>query len=208
MSETRYWNYGAEQTAWLAGRDPKLGAYIAKRGHIQRETRPDAFAGIIYAIIGQQISSKAQKSIWCRFREKFAPCLPDTLALASPEVLRSCGVSARKADYIIRLAREFARGSLSHATLAQLEDRELEEKLVALPGIGKWTAEMLLIFTFQRPNVLSYGDLAIRRGMCNLYGYAEISREVFERHFLTYSPWATVASLYLWDASVNLRANS
>lgn len=201
--EAQFIHYGNEQIAWLSNRDQKLGAYIAQRGLIQRESHPDAFTGITHAIIGQQISSKAQRSIWKRFTEKFVPFEPGIIASCRPEDLRSCGISERKAKYIIGIASEFKKGALNHERLANLQDRELEETLVALPGIGKWTAEMLLIFTFQRPNILSFGDLAIQRGMRNLYGHESVTREIFDYHFSVYSPWSTIASLYLWDISAN-----
>lgn len=202
-SESRFFNYGKEQIVWLSGRAQKLGDYIAKKGVIQREIHPDAFAGIAHAIIGQQISSKAQRSIWKRVTERFAPFGPGRLARAKPEDVRACGISGRKSAYLIGIAKEFIDGRLSHAMLAGMDDSELEQTLIALPGIGKWTAEMLLIFTFQRPNVLSFGDLAIQRGMRNLYGYEKVSRERFDYHFSVYSPWSTIASLYLWDIASN-----
>ena len=199
--EKDFFRYGAEQTGWLASRDPALGAFMAQRGEIRRKIHPDAFTGIVHAIIGQQISTRAQASIWKRFTDRFAPFGHGLLAGATHEELRNCGVSGRKAQYISAIAEKFENGELSHAMLEGLTDSELEKTLAAQPGIGKWTAEMLLIFTFQRQNILSFGDLAIRRGMRNLYGHVNVTRDIFDYHFAIYSPWATVASLYLWEAA-------
>lgn len=198
---SEFFAYGRKQTGWLGSRDPVLGKFIEKTGEIKRRIYPDAFTGLARAIIGQQISSGAQAAIWARFTEKFNPSECAMLACAEPAAIRGCGISMRKAKFITNLAQEFASGALSHAGLAELDDRALEDRLTALPGVGKWTAEMLLIFTFQRQNILSYGDLAIRRGICRLYGYEKLTRKQFDAHFAIYSPWATVASFYIWEAA-------
>lgn len=194
-------DYGHKQTRWLSDRDPVLGSFIAQTGNIRRRVYPDAFTGLARAIIGQQISSKAQDAIWTRFRQKFSPAEPETIACANPEDLRACGISGRKCACLVSIAGKFASGELNHDNLARMPDQALEEKLTSLAGVGKWTAEMLLIFTFRRQNILSFGDLAIRRGLCALYGLETITKSDFERFFSLYSPWATIASFYIWEAA-------
>ena len=94
-----------------------------------------------------------------------------------------------------------ARGELDLAGLRSLSDADVILRLTALPGVGRWTAEMYLLFSLQRPDVVSWGDLAIRRGMMNLYGLTTLSREEFDRYRRRYSPYGSVASLYLWAVS-------
>lgn len=201
MSECEVFDYGESEVSWLGKRDPVLGAFISKRGRLMRRIYPDAFAGLSRAIIGQQISARAHEAIWQKFTGRFGQNAPGRIACANPDALRQCGISRHKAGYLIGVAREFAEGRLSHELLASYEDDALINRLVALPGVGRWTAEMLLIFTFKRKNVMSFGDLGIRRGLENLYGYAKVTRKEFDSHFLDYSPVATVASLYLWEAA-------
>lgn len=188
-----------EAREYLKKRDKRLGRFMDLAGEIRRATRPDPFQGLAHAIIGQQISGKAHDSIWKRFVEMIHPLTPGNVCICPQDTLKSCGISMRKAGYIQGIAREFACGSLNNQQLSAMADDELLKKLSSLRGVGPWTAEMLLIFTFRRPNVISFGDYAILRGMRMLYGHKEITREIFEKHRARYEPYATVASLYLWE---------
>lgn len=204
-----YYESSPEQMAYLAARDPFLHRIIDLIGSIRRRIWPEPYAALLRAIIGQQISGKAQDAIWNRFSAAFPHFDPHMLAAVKPELICACGLSRRKASYMQAAAQAFAAGRLKNADLAQMNDEELQKTLGGLRGIGPWTVEMLLIFTFQRPNVLSYGDLAIQRGLCRLYGHERITREIFAEHLRRYSPCATLAGMYLWemaklpDAAVN-----
>ena len=109
------------------------------------------------------------------------------------------GLSARKADYIFDLARRAASGEFDAEALRVMSDEEAAEYLCRLRGVGLWTAEMLLTFTLQRRDVLSFGDFGIRRGLRMLYRHREIDRERFERYRRRYSPCGTLAAMYLWE---------
>jgi 3-methyladenine DNA glycosylase/8-oxoguanine DNA glycosylase len=111
-------------------------------------------------------------------------------------------MSVRKAEYIKGIAEAAISGEVDFGTLHTLTDEEIIKKLSSLRGVGVWTAEMLLIFSLCRPDVVSYKDLAICRGMMNLYGLKELPIEKFERYKKRYSPYGSVASLYLWALSV------
>jgi 3-methyladenine DNA glycosylase/8-oxoguanine DNA glycosylase len=111
-------------------------------------------------------------------------------------------MSSRKATYIKNLAQNVLNGELNIDELYSLSDEEVIKILSAQNGIGIWTAEMLMIFSMERPNILSFGDLAIRRGICNLYHHKELTKTQFERYKKRYSPYGSVASLYLWALSV------
>lgn len=194
-----YINYGQTEMDWLKKRDKKLAAIIDRRGFIKRKVYGEPFPALLRAIIGQQISGKAQDSIWTRFMTAYAPLEAAKIASIDPQVLRQCGISGRKASYIVDIAGEFAHGSLCGIELDKLADEELRSRLTGLRGIGAWTVDMLLIFSFQRKNVLSYGDMGIQRGLKTLYGHKELTPALFAKYHKRYSPHATIASLYLWE---------
>lgn len=194
--------YGDRETAWLSKRDRKLGAFISAVGHIERNYDEDTFAFLVRLIATQQISNKAAATVMARFRAQFA-LTPQTLGAVSAEDIQSVGISMRKANYIKGLCEEVENG-LDLEGLRSLTDEEIAAKLLPVKGIGPWTVEMLLIFSLERPDVVSFGDYGIRKGMMNLYGLKELDKARFDRLRKRYSPYGTVASLYLWEAAVKL----
>lgn len=193
-----YFSYSAVETDYLSARDPALGAAMARMGHIDRAVIPDLFAALLNSIAGQQISGKALATVWARLCARLGEVTPDSVLAAGEDGLRACGLSGRKAGYMLAAARAVADGTLDIHRLVDKTDAEIIKTLVALPGVGRWTAEMLLIFSLQRPDVLAFDDLGIRKGLCRLYGWDEVTREQFEDCRARFSPYGTVASLYLW----------
>ena len=190
--------YGEREIAYLSGRDPVLGAYMAEVGPIARETNPDPFAALINSIVGQQISVKAHESVWNRLQNALGEVNPAQIAAKSREELRACGLSGRKVEYIQEAARRTLAGEFDWRDLEGRDDETLIQHLTALRGVGRWTVEMLLIFSLLRPDVLSHDDLAIRRGICRLYNWKTVDKKRFARLKKRYSPHGSVASLYLW----------
>ena len=197
-----YFEYGSKEIEHLKKKDKKLGAAIDRIGLIERETKPDVFLAIVDSIISQQISSKAADTVL----ERLCRLLGDVTAarIAATEIgrIQECGMTMKKAGYIKNIAEKVLSGELALDELPTLPDDEVIRRLVSLDGIGVWTAEMLLLFALGRPNVVSYGDLAIRRGMMNLYGLKDLPKAKFERYRKRYSPYGSVASLYLWQLAV------
>ncbi len=193
-----YFPYGEEEIAYLRGRDKALARVIDALGHIHRPVDPDLFSSVIHHIVGQQISTRAQATIWQRLQNRFNPLDAPALAAAGEEELQALGMTFRKAGYIRDFACKVQRGELDLARVAALPDGAAIEALTSLKGIGIWTAEMILLFGLQRPDVFSYGDLAIQRGLRMVYRHREIPRERFERYRRRFSPYGSVASLYLW----------
>ena len=140
----------------------------------------------------------AQKTVWGRLESLLGKVTPSALAEAEPQALRQLGLNGRKVEYLQELARNVALGRLDLEALTRREDEEVIRVLSAQKGVGVWTAEMMLIFSLGRPDVLSWGDLGIRLGMEMLYGKAP-TRQDFERYKKRYSPYGTVASFYLWE---------
>lgn len=194
-----YFVYGEKEINWLKQKDRKLGEAIDKIGRIERETIPDLFAALVNAIVGQQISMKAQATIWQRLLDKAGEVTPGRMLEMSCEELRSCGISQRKISYIQDAAEKIVKGELKLEELVEKEDEEVCKILCGLKGVGVWTAEMLMLFSMQRLDVFSYGDLAVRRGLCILHHHKEMSRERFERYRKRYSPYGSIACLYLWE---------
>jgi len=191
-------NYGDTETNHLKKRDKALGAAIDSIGPIQREVRPDLFSSLVKSIVGQQISSKAQATIWVRMVSGLVEITPRTVLACTEAELQSYGISFKKASYIRGAAERAADGRLDIDALHSKSDAEICEELIKIDGIGIWTAEMLMLFSMRRPDILSYGDLAILRGMRMMYRHKEITRQLFEKYRRRYSPYGSVASLYLW----------
>ena len=201
MQKPVYFEYGVKETEWLKSRDKILGAAIDEIGHIHRTVIPDLFIAMINSIIGQQISSKAHTTVWSRIQEKFKILTPEAIASTAPEEIQICGTSMRKAACVKEIAQLIAGGHLNLAKLHDLSDAEVCKELTKIKGIGTWTAEMLMIFSMQRMDILSWDDSAIQRGIKILYRHRKITQELFNKYKKRYSPYASVASLYLWAIS-------
>lgn len=199
---TRYFEYAADAIDYLKAKDKKLGAAIDAVGVVRREMdEDDLFSAIVHQIIGQQISTAAQATIWNRMRERLGEVTPSAVCAATEEELQSCGITFTKARYIKSCAEKVASGQFDLDAVREMDDAEAIAALSSLEGVGVWTAEMLLLFCLGRPDILSYGDLAIHRGMRMVYHHRKVTREMFERYRRRYSPYSSVASLYLWAIS-------
>lgn len=193
-----YFDYGAREVDYLKARDRVLGEVIDQVGHVEREVDPDLFSAVVHHIVGQQISTKAQATIWARMRERLGEVNARTVAAAGTAALQSVGISLRKAEYIQDFAGKVNSGAFDLQQVAALPDSEAIEALVALKGVGVWTAEMILLFCLQRPDIFSFDDLAIQRGLRMVYRHRKIDRKLFEKYRRRFSPYGSVASLYLW----------
>jgi DNA-3-methyladenine glycosylase II len=196
----------------LAASDPTMAALIERVGKIdiatrlkrRSEERPaDAYGALLRAIVGQQLSTKAARTIYLRVLDLFGGRTPspEQLLEASEEDLRACGLSGRKTEYVRDLASHVLSGELELERLGELDDEEVIEEIVAVRGLGRWTAEMFLIFHLERPDVLSGGDLGIRKAIQIEYGLEEMPppRQVVEMSE-TWRPYRSLASLYLWES--------
>ncbi|MGE5455383.1 MAG: DNA-3-methyladenine glycosylase family protein [Methylocystaceae bacterium] len=194
--------YGNQEIEYLKSRDKKLGAAIEQIGMINRRIIPDPFTALVTSVISQQISSKAAETVNKKFIALISNITPENIDMTPLSSIQQCGMSQRKAEYIKGIATAAILGQVDFKALPTLPDDEIVHHLTSLRGVGLWTAEMLLIFSLCRPDVVSYKDLAIVRGMMNLYGLKELSPQQFARYRKRYSPYGSVASLYLWALSV------
>lgn len=198
-----FFDCSAEGVAYLQSRDPVLGAAIAAIGPIRREIEPDLFTCTVQQITGQQISGRALATVWQRLRTALPgqTVTPEGICALGEQGVQACGMSWRKAACIVNFARQVQQGSLDLKALSALDDELFVERITALPGIGEWTAQMLLIFCLQRPDVLSFKDLGIQRGMRMLYRHRRITPQLFATYRRRCSPWGSIASLYLWEVA-------
>lgn len=196
----------------LAAADPTMAALIERLGPIdvatrlkrRSEERPaDAYGALLRAIVGQQLSTKAARTIYRRVCDLFGGSTPspEQLLAASEEDLRGAGLSGRKVEYVRDLATHVLDGELELDRLTELSDEEATAEIVAVRGLGQWTAEMFLLFHLERPDVLSGGDLGIRKAIQNEYGLSEMPTP--QRVLEIGEPWRphrSLASLYLWES--------
>lgn len=193
-----YFQYGRQEIEYLKEKDTKLGEVIETIGKIYRPVDTDLFSSVLHHIIGQQISTKAQKTIYGRLEDLLPTLDAKHLLEISDEELQSIGITYKKVFYMKDFARKVDSNELNLNELYEKRDEECIRELSSLKGIGVWTAEMILLFCMQRPNIFSYDDLAIQRGLRMVYHHRKISRELFEKYRRRFSPYCSVASLYLW----------
>ena len=196
-----YFQYGDKEIEYLKSKDKKLAEVIDKVGHIDRTVDTDLFSSVVHHIIGQQISTKAQQTIWQRMNEKYGHVTPEVIDSADAAELQSLGMTFRKAEYIKDFSHKVVSGEFSLEAVWHMSDEEAVEALSSLKGVGVWTAEMILLFCMQRPDILSFGDLAIQRGMRMVYHHRKIDKKLFEKYRRRLSPYGSTASLYFWAVS-------
>ena len=196
MSVPEYWQ---EATRALASRDPVLSKLATRYAGLAVGSRGDAFSTLARAIVGQQISVKAAQSVWQRLVAEIAEVTPSNLAAADLARLRACGLSGQKCAYLTDLAERFASGALDPARWTALEDEALIEELTQVKGIGRWTAEMFLIFYMARPDVLPLDDIGLQRAMSMHYNAGRpLSKLKMRRIAKAWAPWRSVATWYMW----------
>jgi len=193
--------YGSTEIEYLSGRDARLGQAMEKIGMIRREINPDPFAMLVNSIVGQQITGKAAETVWNRLVSLCGEITPENIAKLEMAEIQSCGMSMRKAGYIKGIADAAQSLSVDFNALTHMTDKEIINTLTKLNGVGVWTVEMLLFFSLGRPDIVSFNDFGIRKGMMKLYGLESLSKKVFSEYRQRYSPYGTVASFYLWAIS-------
>jgi len=202
MFKKRYISQSDQSVIELGNRDPLMQKLINIIGDLEVETRPDFFESLIRSIIGQQISVQAANSIYLRLLQLTDDQLKvDKLAEMNPEKLRSTGLSKPKIKYIQDLTQKVYNGDLDLKGLTRLDNETAVEELTKVKGIGKWTAEVFLIFSLERMNVLAIDDIGLQRGAKWLYQVHQSKRrDILIKKEPIWHPHLTLASFYLWEA--------
>ncbi len=195
-------DYWEQACAELMAQDAILRELIPQFGPECMQSRGDAFVTLARSVVGQQISLKAAQTIWDRFvallprRRKLTPAHVLTLKI---DAMREAGLSARKIEYLIDLALHFEDGKLHPQLWPDMSDEAIIAELTAIRGIGRWTAEMFLMFHLLRPNVLPIDDVGLIRGMSqNYFSGLPVSRSMARELGRSWAPWASVATWYMW----------
>ena len=195
-----YWDAACKH---LKRSDRVMKRLIPRFGEARLTSRGDAFTTLSRSVVGQQISVKAAQSVWNRFSElarpNGGPLSPQVVAGLELDALRGAGLSARKAEYLLDLATHFAGGRLHVNQWRQMPDESIIEELIEIRGIGRWTAEMFLIFHLMRPDVLPLDDLGLIRGISlNYFSGESVSRAEAREVAEAWAPYRSVATWYLW----------
>src|SRR3982074_1704450 len=183
----------------LARRDPVMGAIMRAHPKVFLARRGEPFLTLARAIVGQQISVKAAQSVWDRLAACVGDMTPEGVLLKKRPELRACGLSDRKTEYIADLAQHFADGAIHVHRWPEMPDEEIIAELVEVRGIGRWTAEMFLMFNLLRPDVFPLDDLGLQKGICHAYfKKRKVSLRTIKKLGETWRPWRSVATWYLW----------
>lgn len=190
-----------EKVKYLITTDDKLGKLIKYINKTELIIEEDGFKCIVKYIIGQQISDKARETIWQRVCAILKNITPENILAINDNELRKAGLSERKINYIKILASAVISEDINFYDFKELTNEEIIKKLTALKGIGQWTAEMYLIFSLGRENVLSKGDGTIRRTIQWMYDLEKLpSSEILLKYFSSWTQYATIVSSYLWKS--------
>jgi len=191
--------YWEQARADLVKRDRILRKVIPQYTGLHLSSRGDPFVTLARAIVGQQISVKAADAVWQRFKEACPRTTPGAVLRMAPTDLAACGLSKRKSEYLLDLAGHFKSGSIHVAAWDAMDDEAIIAELTAIRGIGRWTAEMFLIFNLLRPNVFPVDDLGLLKAISLHYFSGEpVSRSEAREVSANWEPWRTVGTWYMW----------
>ena len=192
-------DYWAEACAHLSRKDRVMKKIIPQFGDAVLESRGDAFVTLARSIVGQQISVKAAQSVWDKFAKLSRKITPSSVLKLKVDDMRAAGLSARKVEYLVDLALHFDSGAVHVKDWQGMDDEAIIAELVAIRGIGRWTAEMFLIFHLMRPNVLPLDDVGLINGVSQNYFSGEpVSRSDLREVAQAWTPDSTVATWYIW----------
>ncbi len=191
--------FWAEACKHLVKKDRVMKRLIPQFGDAALQTRRDAFTTLARSIVGQQSSVKAAQAVWERFAALSRTLSPAHVLKLKVDDMRAAGLSARKIDYLVDLALHFDNGKLHVKDWESMDDEAIIAELVDIRGIGRWTAEMFLIFYLQRPNVLPLDDPGLITGISqNYFSGEQVSRSDAREVAEAWKPWCSVATWYIW----------
>ncbi len=196
LAPPEYWQQACVE---LAAADPVMAVLIARYPDAVLANRGDPFQTLARAIVGQQISVKAADSVWARFAEFAQDISPEHIVTLEQVALAACGLSRRKAEYLHDLAGHFVDARVKPARWRKMEDEAVIAELCDVRGIGRWTAEMFLIFSLRRPDVWPVDDIGLQKAVALHYlGGERPTPKALRQHGERHAPWRTVATWYLW----------
>ena len=199
ITEQRIPDYWQLASTELAKRDPKMAELVSRYHDTSLFSKGDPFMTLARSVVGQQISVAAAQSIWQRFENMVAEVTPGNVLSCSAEMLKGCGLSARKVEYLIDLSKHFSDGVIHVDRWNQMSDADIIAELTAVRGIGEWTAQMFLIFHQMRPDVFPLDDIGLQKAVALYYnGGQRPSKKELINIGEKWRPWRSVATWYLW----------
>ena len=199
MVETTVPDYWLEACKHLVKKDRVMKRLIPQYPNTTLQSRGDAFGTLARSIVGQQISVKAAQSVWHRFEALLKKTAPANVLKLKVDDMRAAGLSARKVEYLVDLSLHFDAGAVSVKNWQAMDDEAIIAELVAIRGIGRWTAEMFLLFYLRRPNVLPLDDVGLINGISKNYFSGEaVSRSDAREVAAAWAPYCSVATWYIW----------
>ncbi len=192
-------SYGSKEMAYLSEKDERMVTLINHYGFLERTINPDLFSCLVESIVAQQISGKAADTIYAKVQKTVKRIDPRHVLDADEQMLRACGLSARKISYLKSAANFFLRKDCCKKNIMALTNEDLIALLTQIKGVGIWTAEMLMIFSLAKPDILSYHDFGIRKSLSALYALTSLTKTDFEIYKKRFHPYASIASFYLWQ---------
>lgn len=199
--KTKAFHYTDEELLELKNKDKNLATEIERIGRVERVVIPDIFQALVNAIIGQVISTKVAKSLWENIEKNLGEITPEVFKSLTVEEIKSFGLTQKKSETIKIISELVLNKELDLDSFHNMSDYEIIKELVKIKGIGVWTGEMILINSMERKNVMSFGDIAIKKGLCKVHNLESINKKEFEEYRELYSPLGSIASIYFWKIS-------
>ena len=192
-------DYWEDACRHLVKKDRVMRRLIPQFGDARLQSRGDAFTTLARSIVGQQVSVKAAQSVWERFEKLPRKLTPASVLKLKVDDMRAAGLSARKVEYLVDLALHFDSGAVHVDAWQDMADELIIEELVAIRGIGRWTAEMFLMFHLLRPNILPLDDVGLINGISSNYFSGDpVSRSDAREVAVAWAPYCSVATWYIW----------
>lgn len=190
--------YSQKEMEYISRKNDVMRDLVSHFGHMEKGVSGDVFSSLVMNIIGQMLSNRVAEVLSQRFLHIVGDITPGHILAVDIDAIKQCGISKRKAEYIMALAREASEGKYDFSLLENMSDEEVIKYLMQIKGVGRWTAEMIAEFTMGRLDIFSYDDVALQNGIKKAHGFKTLSRQRFEGLRKKYAPYCSVASLYYY----------
>lgn len=190
--------YGEKEMQYISDKHPVMQALVEHYGHLEQGKVEDVYTSLVLHIISQMLANSVSEVLIKRFIILVGEINPENIICAGTEKIRGCGISRKKAEYILGLSDSVIKGSYNFSLLDSMSDDEAVKYLMQIKGVGRWTAEMIVEFTMGRLNIFCYEDVALQNGIMKAHGFKTLSKVRFERLKKMYSPYCSVASVYYY----------
>jgi DNA-3-methyladenine glycosylase II len=192
-------NYNTKEMEYISNKNPVMKALVNHYGKLEKGRTQDIYVSLVLHIISQQLSNTVSYALIRKYINHIGEINPENVLVAGADAICDCGISRKKADYIIALSKGVIEKKYDFSLLEDMSDAEATNYLTQIKGVGKWTAEMILEFTMGRLNVFCFDDVALQNGIKKAHGFKTLSKLRFERLRRSYSPYCSVASLYYYS---------